>query len=244
MQKTHAPSLGRIRQLGLAALLTTGLASQAQTPLYTGHTDVGIDYDGVLNAWNLHVHYEETDTEYSPPSDALLMVKYEALSTIPIGSLWSFLGTAGGNTWILPKTQNPNLLFLGIGAEEIAAGTFVNDEFKLSLKGVSGPGNFSLFDLDSFGDPIVLMNSGDGISGSDAVTFPSGTHSHVNWAFSTPGDYTVTFEASALSTLNGATASGDVNYLFRVEAVPEPTTGALAGVGALALWWLRRTRKA
>lgn len=234
---------GRIRQLGLAALLTTGLASQAQTPLYTGHTDVGIDYDGALNAWNLHVHYEETDTEYSPPADALLMVKYDSLTTIPADSLWSFLGTAGGNSWILPKTQNPNLLFLGIGAEEIAGGTFVNDEFTLSLKGVSGPGNFSVFDLDSFGDPAVLMNSGDGISSADAVVFPSGTHSHVNWAFSAPGDYTVTLEATANSALNGATASGNVNYLFHVEAVPEPTTGALAGVGALAFWWIRRSRR-
>lgn len=234
---------GRIRQLGLAALLTTGLASQAQTPLYTGHTDVGIDYDGALNAWNLHVHHEETDTEYSPPSDALLMVKYDALTTIPAGSLWSFLGTAGANSWILPKTQNPNLLFLGIGAEEIAGGTFVNDQFTLSLKGVSGPGNFSVFDLDSFGDPTVLMNSGDGISPTDAVVFPSGTHSHVNWAFSAPGDYTVTLEATANSALNGATASGSVDYLFRVEAVPEPTTGAFASVGALAFWWVRRSRR-
>lgn len=243
MKNQNPQKFGRIRQLGLAALLTTGLAAQAQTPLYDGHTDVGIDYDETLNAWNLHVHYEVTDTEYSPPSDAMLVVKYQALTTVPTGSSWSFLGSAGANTWILPKSQNPDLLFLGIGAEEIAAGTFVNDQFTVALKGVSGPGTFAVFDNDTFGDPLLLMNSGDGISLADSVVFPSGTHSHVNWAFSAPGDYTVTFEASALSTLNGATSSGDVNYLFHVEAVPEPTTGALAGVGALALLLGRKVRR-
>lgn len=242
MKNQNTQKLGRIRQLGLAALLTTGLTAQAQTPLYDGHTDVGIDYDETLNAWNLHVHYEATDTEYSPPADALLVVKHQALTTVPGGASWNFLGSAGANTWIVPKSQNPDLLFLGIGAEEIAAGTFVNDQFTLALKGVSGPGAFAVFDNDTFGDPLVLMNSSDGISLADSVVFPSGTHSHVNWAFSASGDYVVTFAASANSVLNGATSSGDVNYLFHVEAVPEPATGALAGVGALALWFMRRNK--
>lgn len=242
MKSQNTRKLGRICQLGLAALLTTGLAAQAQTPLYDGHTDVGVDYDETLNAWNLHVHYEVTDTEYSPPSDALLVVKSGALTTVPVGTQWSFLGSAGASTWILPKAQNPDLLFLGFGAEEIADGTFVNDQFTMALKGVSGPGTFAVFDNDTFGDPLLLMNSGDGISLADAVVFPSGTHSHVNWAFSAPGDYVVTFEASANSVLNGATSSGDVNYLFHVEAVPEPAPGVLAGVGALALWFMRRNK--
>jgi hypothetical protein len=50
-------------------------------------------------------------------------------------------------------------------------------------------------------------------------------------------------KGSGISTLNGATTSGDVDYLFRVEAVPEPATGALAGVGALAWLLVRKMRR-
>jgi surface-anchored protein len=242
MKNQNTQKLGRIRQLGLAALLTTGLAAQAQTPLYTGHTDVGIAYDAIANEWELHVHDEENDVEYFPATDALLMVKYQAHTTVPFGAAWNFLGSAGSSTWILPNTENPDLLFLGIGAEEIESGIFAGDSFSLALKGVSGPGNFALFDLDTFGNPTVRWNSGDGFTGADLLSVVTGGHSHFNWAFSAPGDYIVTLEASGISTLNGATSSGDVNYLFRVEAVPEPATGALAGVGALALWFGRRNK--
>ena len=243
MKNQTTQFIGHIRQLGLAALLTTGLATQAQTPLYTGHTDVGVAYDETLNEWELHVHDEENDVEYFPATDALLFVKYGAHTTVPAGAPWSFLGSAGSSTWILPLAEDPNLLFLGIGAEEIGAGVFSGDSFSLALKGVSGPGQFALFDLDGFGDPTVRWNSADGFTGADVLSVLTGGHSHFNWAFSAPGDYTVTLEASGISTLNGATSSGNVDYLFRVEAVPEPATGALAGVGALAVLLVRKTRR-
>ena len=243
MKKQNTQIIGRIRQLGLAVLLTTGLASQAQTPLFEGHTDVGIDYDSTGNVWNLHIHDEVNNVEYSPPSDALLVVKYAAHGSVSPGPQWSFLGPAGSSVWTLPKVQDPNLLFLGFGAEEIADGTFVGNQFTMALKGVTGPGNFTVYDTDAFGGPVVWMNSGNGISGADAVTLPSGAHSHVNWTFSAPGDYSVLFEASGISTLNGATTSGNVGYSFRVEAVPEPATGALVGVGALACIFFRRKKR-
>lgn len=243
MKKQKTQIIGHIRQLGLAALLTTGLASQAQTTLYDGHTDIGIDYDSALNEWNLHVHYEVTDTEYSPPSDALLFVKNSAYGTVPPGAQWSFLGATGSDVWTLPKVEDPNLLFLGFGAEEIADGTFVNNVFTMALTGVTGPGQLAIYDVDTFGDPVVWMNSGDGISAADSRVLPSGAHSHINWAFSAPGDYSVFFEATGDSTLNGPTSSGSVEYLFRVQAVPEPATGALVGVGALALCLVRRTKR-
>ncbi len=241
MKNKNTQKFGRIRQLGLAALLTTGLAAQAQTPLYTGHTDIGVAYDETANEWELHVHDEENDAEYFPATDALLFVKSTAHTTVPAGAQWSFLGSAGSSTWILPNTENPDLLFLGIGAEEIEPGIFSGNSFSLTLKNVSGPGQFALYDLDPFNDPSVLWNSTDGFG--DVLSVPTGGHSHFSWAFSAPGDYIVTLEAAGVSTLHGATSSGDVNYFFRVEAVPEPATGALAGVGALALWLGRRNQR-
>ncbi len=168
MKQRDSQSIVPIRQLGLAFLLVTSLTSRAQTPLYTGHTDVGLDYDETLNVWNLHVHDGETDTAYSPASDALLVVKPTAHTLIPSGTQWSFLGNAGSSIWILPQTENPHLLFLGIGAEELTPGIFSGDSLSLNLKHISGPGQFTLFELDEFGDPTVRWNSADGFADTDS----------------------------------------------------------------------------
>lgn len=190
----------------------------AQTNLMQGHTDIGIGYDKDANEWDLHIHDEENDVEYAPPSDAVLWVKYAAHGPVPQGPQWSFLGTAGSRVWLLPMVEDSNLLCLGFGAEEIENGVFVNDEFTMTLKSVVGPGHVAVFDADAFGEPVVWMSSRDGINGADAVALPAGAHQHVNWAFSAPGDYVVSFEASGVrADGNTNTASGNVEYLFHVE---------------------------
>ncbi len=232
-----------LRMVG-AILLATVAASPAQTLVGSGgeHVDIGVAYDPNANEWELHVHDESNDVEYFPATDARLFIGLGANTTVPAGAQWSFLGASGSETWILPNTPTAGLMLLGFGAEEIEAGTFVGDQFTLSLKAVSGPGSFAVFDLDSFNNPVVRMNSADGFSSADDFVLPAGAHSDVNFAFSAPGNYTITFEAFGTSTLNGATSSGNVDFLFQVEAVPEPGTAALAGVSALA-WWLVRRKK-
>lgn len=235
----------QVHQLGLAVLLATSAASHAQTIVGASgeHVDAGIAYDSIANQWELHVHDESNDVEYFPATDARLFIGAGALTTVPGGAQWSFLGSAGSSTSILPNTPTAGLMLLGFGADEIEPGVFSGDQFTLSLKAVNGPGTFAVFDLDAFNSPVVLLNSGDGISGADSFNLPVGAHMDVNWAFSAPGDYTVTLEASGVSTANGPTASGDGDFHFRVEAVPEPAAAALAGAGALAWVLVRRNRR-
>jgi surface-anchored protein len=98
-----------------------------------------------------------------------------------------------------------------------------------------------VYETDDFGVPTMLLSSQDGITGADSLLVPAGEHRHVNWAFTEPGDYTVTFNASGMRQSDGQfTTSGDVDYLFRVEAVPEPGMTALFGLGALCMVFLRR----
>lgn len=232
------------RQLGLAIAMTCTTNARCQSLLTEGHTDVGIDYDAGANLWDLHIHDEVHGVEYSPPSDALLFVKNSAHGTVPTGIPWTFLGTAGSDVWTLPKVQDPDLLFLGFGAEEIDTGIFQDDQFTMSLRAVSGPGTFVVYDTDSFGNPELLMSSRDGIDGSDAVLVPAGEHRHVNWAFSAPGDYVVTFDASGIRQADSQfTDSGPVEYFFRVQAVPEPGAAAIFGLGGALLAFHRRRQR-
>jgi surface-anchored protein len=105
---------------------------------------------------------------------------------------------------------------------------------------VSGPGNFYLWNVNSFGVPSVKMNSADGITGADNVSVIPGSHGHYNWGFSELGTYSVSFEATGLNVLDGPQNSGPVAFQFQV--VPEPGTWALAAVGAGALAVLGRRR--
>jgi surface-anchored protein len=224
-----------------ALWLAAAFTAPSQTTLTNQHVDVGIAYAGGL--WDLHVHDETNAQEYDP-ADAVLFAGPQSSNGVPANPLFSFLGNPGDPVWILPQNQNPNLMFLGLGAEELTAGTFVGDVVTLSLTGVSGPGHFALYQTDTFGTPTVFMNTRDGISGADEYDIGAGTHAHFNWAFSEMGTYTLSFEASGtLVAGNVFTSSGPVDYTFQV--VPEPgtlTLATLGGVGLLLLARRRRTR--
>jgi surface-anchored protein len=228
-------------QLGLAALVVATININAQTVLTTGHTDVGIVYEA--GVWNLHIgqHDAIPPAEYAP-NEAILQVGAAAQTTVPVNPAFSFLGAAGSPVYILPQVENPSLLFLGLGTEELTSGLFLNDQVTLSLQAVRGPGQFSVYDVDPFGSPNVMMNSGNGITAGDSVLLAAGGHRHVNWAFNAPGRYEVDFQAAGTLTAGSLfTASGPVTYTF--QTVPEPGTYALLGLGAFGYLAFSRCRR-
>jgi surface-anchored protein len=186
----------------------------------------------------LHIHNEDTDTEYAP-DEAILQLKPSSQQSVPNDSRYSFLGNPGDPIWILPQVQNPDLIVLGLAAEEIASGTFLNDELTITLSGFGGPGHFFLYQADAFQNPMVWMNTNaGGVSSADSVTIPTGGHSDFNWAFSAPGIYQLTFTATA-QLPDTTTVSDSATYTF--EVVPEPTSVGLLSLGGILLA-LRRTR--
>lgn len=226
-----------MKSLTLFALaLATGLTATGQTPLTTGHVDIGIAYED--GAFDLHVHDEGTDIEYSPP-DAILVVGAAAQTTTPAGL--SALASTGSSLWVLPKTQNTSLLFLGFGSEELTSSDWTGN-LTLSLKSVSGPGNFGIFDTGTFGEIQIKMNSADGIAAGDSLSLVPGSHGHFNITFTAPGDYTIGLEAAGTHVTDGAVNSGTVNYSFTVVPEPEEYAAlAAAGLVGFALW--RRARR-
>jgi len=229
----------------MAATLTTGhAATLLDAPV---HADIGIGWDDMATGsarWDLHIHQEEpTEAEFAP-DEAIFYVNEMAFDTSPGGVFEAILGPMGTANWIIPQNLNTDVLFLGIGSEEMPmTGLFVGNQFTLSLESASGPGHIAVYQTDGFGSPTAFFNTRDGLTGADTLTVPTGGHEHYSFAFSAHGTYTLNLKASGtLVDGNEFTESDIATYTFQV--VPEPSTWALMTGGAAALVGMMRRRRA
>lgn len=227
--------------LSSLAVASAPLLGIAQTPLSAGHVDIGIAYEG--GAWDLHVHKEVPlpEEEYAP-ADALLVVggKAQLPGGVPSGSAaTAFFGAAGSPLWVLPKTQDADLLFLGLGAEELDPADWPSG-LSLRLERVEGPGSFFLWDVGAFGELLPKMSSRDGLGAGDKVDLIAGSHGHYFMGFSAPGDYAIDFSVTGTHVTDGVLTSEAATYHFQV--VPEPGAPWLLALGA-GLILARRPRR-
>ncbi|MDT0346207.1 choice-of-anchor M domain-containing protein [Streptomyces litchfieldiae] len=199
----------------LAALGLAAAPTQAAAPvtLSEGHVDVvDIAYEGGALELGLHDSTTGTGVERDP-AEVTLHVKAEAQTQVPNNSAYAFLGSPGDPVWILPQSENPDLLFAGWAAHEVPSGTFQNNSVQLGLTAVSGPADVSVYNTALSG-PVKRFDSGDGLP--DSVAVSAGAHHHANWAFEAEGDYTLTFQATGV-LLDGTTVTSDpVDYHFTV----------------------------
>ncbi|MCZ7418675.1 MULTISPECIES: choice-of-anchor M domain-containing protein [unclassified Micromonospora] len=195
-------------------LAPTAASAAEKVVLSKGHTDaVDVHYsDGELS---LKVHDDTVSPSVTrDPVDVTFQVLPEAAMAVPDDSRFAFLGPAGSQIWLLPMTQDPDLLWPGWNTTTLKSGVFDGNKVRLSLVDVEGPGNVTLFTQDSFGGPIIKFRSDDGLP--DAIDVPVHTHAHSNWAFSALGNYTLKFQADA-TLVDGTTLStGPVDYSFVV----------------------------
>ncbi len=191
----------------------------AVIPARAQHVHVQLSF--ASQQWHLFI-YDFDFGDYEA-ADVPFHVGHPAFGFVAANAFTNFLGPAGGGAWTLPEVENAELLYLGIGTQGIAPGTFVNNQIRLELRSLSGPGHFALYNVDPFGSPVVHMNSRDGIDlAADSIALASsGGHVHVNWAFSAPGTYHVGLGArGVLAGSSQTNASPTVDYTFIVRDIP------------------------
>ena len=220
----------------LALALALAFSQFAHGALWTaGHGDLGIGYeDGGLELhWHLGEGNEPVTLNGTTAPLGAEGAEYEPSEINPVTNLTQNIG--GTSYFVFPATENPTVPFIGFGTEELNTADWTGN-LTLSLTGASGPGSFSLFNIDSFGVETTLMDSSDGFSTADSITLAPETHTHYTWAFSQLGTYALSFEVSGTHVSDGF-VTDSATYTI----VPEPSTaGLLLGAAALALMVVRR----
>jgi surface-anchored protein len=155
-----------------------------------------------------------------PTNQVIFVAKTQAMLTLPAGTPF---GSAGQPFWILPQSQNPNLLYLGVNSERIPSGVFTGP-LTIQLKRMVGPGYFMVWQATGPGQYNIRVNTRDGISTNDNFMPLIGSHEHFNWGFSTTGVYCATFQAFGQRI--GETTnifSPESTFLFQILPLPPPT---------------------
>ncbi len=228
----------------LSACATFAAAAPAiAVPIQTnGHTDIRFLYDAGSGNASLEYHLDAgamvdgtplaVETAYAP-GDLITYVPDPSVSR-PAGSAWDFTGNAAGEPlWYIPFSQEGDRPWTGISTESVSDADFSNISYELTA--FSGPGQMSVADFGPFGNPNIYFQTNNGISGSDVINVPAGTHAHYAWFFTEMGTYT--FDIMATGTFTQAAGGGSVSVAetFTFQVVPEPATVVLlvAGFGAL-----------
>ena len=226
-------------------VLTSLLVNVACGVTYTsGHAGIGF---GEHDELHLHIHAHEgtiidgvalaADQEFMP-DEIITEVPDATRFSRPTGQAWDLIGNgAGDDTWKVPGSENEaesmGAPFLGIHAEHLELGAFVDNQVTLTLTALSGPGQFSAY-TTSLGNPSFAMSSADGISAADNIVLDLEIedHAHLNFGFSRPGVYNVSFEVSAIDAETQQLVTDAGTFTFHV--VPEPATMSLLTLGAVA----------
>lgn len=131
---------------------------------------------------------------------------------------------------LIPLVENVNLdtVWLGLRAhgDGRAHGATRTSEVLISAVAATGPGDVFGYLTGTFGDTERYFDSTDGFDAAtgyrdDTATLPVGAHSHMSWAFTKPGVYTLTLRSRL--QVDGQSRPidlGEATYTFAVGVKP------------------------
>jgi hypothetical protein len=183
------------------------------------HCDIRVVYQpDATNQLGLSVRDSDRAITYEP--EEVILTATEA-SRLTLPGDFPPLGQAGAPIWVLPATQDPQLLYLGISGDGIPSGVF-DGPVEIRLLATSGPGDFFVWQVGETGALEFQMDTTDGTNELDTIPLYPGGHSHHNWGFTSNGIVTVTFQATAQrvgATTNETSLATDL--VFHVLPIPE-----------------------
>lgn len=146
---------------------------------------------------------------------------------------------------VIPLVEDVSLdtIWLGLRVKGDGAdlGATRSSDVLLSATGAQGPGNLVAYLTGSFGDVDRYFDSSDGFDPGtgfldDSVTLPTDAHTHLSWAFTAPGVYTLDLQAKlqvSQQTKPIEIATGQVAFAVGVDpyGIPERSGATVLRAG-------------
>lgn len=152
---------------------------------------------------------------------------------VPNVSLAEASETYGATVMPLVEDVGLDVLWLGLrvrGAGEERGATRTS-EVRLTPTALDGPGELTLYLTGALGQPEVYWDSVDGFADDDVTTLPPEAHTHLNWAFSEPGEYRLTLSAGLDTAADGEVEPlGESTFAFAVGIDPNGVDPGADGV--------------
>lgn len=205
------------------SIFTTPPARAQSLTLDEGHVDA---FHVTAEGGSLLLDLKEDVTGHNvrhAPEDVVLGVKDSALS-----SATESVPEIGKQTYFLPQTQDPNLLWPGWDTNGVRDGGFTSVDLKFTS--ISGPGSVYLFNQNLGSLSAMTTNGSYELSSGSVVTQAQPGHTHANWAFTEPGTYEMTVQAIA----DGTTTSNSATYKWIVGSGGDATPAAATNYGTNA----------
>ncbi len=131
---------------------------------------------------------------------------------------------------LIPLVENVNLdtVWLGLRAqgEGKELGARRTSEVLLSMTAKTGPGEVFGYLTGTFGNTDVYFSSADGFEAAtghrdDTMSLPADAHTHLSWAFTAPGVYTVSLTAQLqVDDTSRPVDLGSADFTFAVGVSP------------------------
>ncbi|MDY6143570.1 MAG: zinc ABC transporter substrate-binding protein [Arcanobacterium sp.] len=133
-------------------------------------------------------------------SNYLMLEEHSQITAIDstIGEHVRHVSVAEGATrygaQVITLSENSALDTTWLGLRVSGSGANRSEGVHIIPRAMTGPGKLSAYITETFGNPSVYVNSADGFDG-DAFELPADAHTHMSWAFTRAGVYTLDLEA-------------------------------------------------
>ena len=198
-----------------------------------GHIDFGPTLS--TGEWIVQIHDDTASPSYwRMPEDVVARVSDAAKLTIPDSDDYAFLGLEpGAEAWVIPQVRKPGVIWAGWNTQEPAVLDSLGMGTTLSILGVEGPGDVSVFlQSGNFGQPEPLWSTHEAFPQDSWIEL--NTHTHANWVFDRPGVYLVEVQFSG-ELRDGTTVSARDALRFAVGDDTDPAAAFAAEFDESAL---------